>query len=430
MLDKFLRFLKKYIVPPLFFRLVQRPYHYLLAFLGSFFYSAPSKNLFVLGVTGTKGKTTALELINAVLESAGKKTALFSSVIRKINKKREKNFFENTMPGRFALQKFFREAVKEGCEYALVEVTSEGVIQHRHRFIHWDAAVFLNIHPEHIEAHGTFEKYLKAKLDFFRELEHSSKKKKYFFVNKNDAHALNFKKAASSVKGGIIISFGEEEIKPLAGDNQELLFNLPNAAAATAVAKALGINQETIEDVLRNFKGLPGRLEFVQKEPFSIVIDYAHTPDSLERLYKFLKNQLSNVNQRFVCVFGSAGGGRDKWKRPVLGKIAAQYCDQIILTNEDPYDENPARILDQIEAGFKRNPDDKIQNLNYLKILDRKEAIEKAISSAQKGDVVVITGKGSEEWIHVAQGKKIPWSDRKVVEEILGQYKEVQTFKY
>ncbi|MBI4033958.1 MAG: hypothetical protein HY378_00200 [Candidatus Brennerbacteria bacterium] len=411
MLEKFLRFSKKYLIPRPIFRLIQPAYHYLLAFLGSFFYGAPSRKIFVIGVTGTKGKTTALELMNAVLEAGGKKTAIFSSTTRKISGKREKNPTETTMPGRFALQKFFREAVGAGCEYALIEVTSEGVTKYRHRFIHWDAAVFLNIHPEHIEAHGSFEEYLKAKLDFFRELGRSSKKKRYFFINEDDARAPAFEKAVRSVKGGVIAGFSENDVRPLAGGNPQLLFNLPNAAAALALARVLGIEEGALR-AFRNFKGLPGRLEFVQKEPFGVVIDYAHTPDSLERLYKFLGNQ------RLICVLGSAGGGRDKWKRPELGRIAARHCDEIILTNEDPYDENPKQILSQIKSGIS-NSQFLISNVH--EIIDRREAIKKAVSLAKKDDMVVITGKGSEEWIHVAGGKKIPWNDRKVVEEILGK---------
>lgn len=423
--EKFLSFLKRYLIPKPVFRLLAPVYHYSLAFLGNLFYGAPSKKLFVLGVTGTKGKTTSLELINAVLESVGKKTALFSSTTRKIGKKREKNPTDTTMPGRFALQEFFREAVGAGCEYALVEVTSEGVARHRHRFIHWDGAVFLNIHPEHIEAHGSFEKYLRCKLDFFRYLKNSCKKKKYFFINKDDTHAPDFHGAAERTKKKDIVFFSRDDISRMLKDIQSehdsawlrADFNTENAASANAVAKSLGIGDEDIWNALRSFKGLKGRMDFVQSEPFAVVVDYAHTPNSLLAVYENLRRLPTfGKDSRLVCVLGSAGGGRDKWKRPELGKIAAHHCDRIYLTNEDPYDEKPIAILEEIKRGI---PSDETPVPPVEMVIDRREAIEKAIVSAQKGDVVVVTGKGSEEWIHIAGGAKIPWDDRRVAEEIL-----------
>lgn len=425
MLESLLRFLKKYVIPRSIYRLIQPIYHYLLAFLGNIFYNFPSKKIFVVGVTGTKGKTTTLELINVMLEAAGKRTALFSSIRRKIDKKSEKNPTETTMPGRFTLQKFFREAVEADCEYALVEVTSEGVAKHRHRFIHWDAAVFLNIHPEHIEAHGSFEKYLEAKLSFFRYLKHSSKKKKYFFINKDDPHAPYFEKAAEKTEHKEIILFSRDDVYRFLSLIQEeynpdwLLadFNVLNAAAANAFAKIAGVSNEDIWDALRNFQGIKGRMDFVRREPFAVVVDYAHTPDSLLAVYENLRRTpYFTKGSRLICVLGSAGGGRDKWKRPEMGRIAAHHCDYIILTNEDPYDENPRAILEEINSGI---PKDEFPIPKTQIILDRREAIEKAIFLAEKGDMVVITGKGSEEWIHVADGKKIPWSDREVVKEIL-----------
>ena len=153
-------------------------------------------------------------------------------------------------------------------------------------------------------------------------------------------------------------------------------------------------------------------MEIVARNP-TIIVDYAHTPEQLEAVYKTFKTQ------PLICVLGSCGGGRDKWKRPVLGKIAGQYCKKIIITNEDPYDENPFSIMDEIEKGFSqiRNPKSEIRN--YEKILDRKEAIKKAIDLAKPGDVVMITGKGSEPWMCVANGKKIPWDDRQIARDAL-----------
>ena len=200
-------------------------------------------------------------------------------------------------------------------------------------------------------------------------------------------------------------------------------FNLENAAVAVAFARSQKIGWSTIKRALDNFRGVPGRLEFIQKNPFAIVIDYAHTPESLKEIYKTVRPEYLNprAGGSLVCVLGSAGGGRDTWKRPIMGKIAAQYCDKIILTDEDPYDENPREIIKQIENGFLEAAPSQLKPQNYFKILDRKKAIKKAISLAQKGDVVVITGKGSESWLHLAKGKKITWSEREAVEEVLRQ---------
>ncbi|MDI6733976.1 MAG: UDP-N-acetylmuramyl-tripeptide synthetase [Patescibacteria group bacterium] len=412
-------------------------YHLILAFLGSVIFRCPSRRLFMVGVTGTKGKSTVIELINAILEKAGKKTALFSSVRKKICDRESKNISGNTMPGRFVIQEFLREAVKAKCEYALIEVTSQGVLQHRHKFIDWDAAIFINLAPEHIEAHGSFEKYRDAKVEFFKYLNKSKKEIKYFFINEEDSNHHYFEEVVKNVPGGKIIFFSRErfikedlwshydlnskESRCLIGEWLVADFNLENASAAVAFARSRNINWNIIKEALENFKGVPGRLEFVQKSPFAVVIDYAHTPDSLKKVYETLEPSSFSPRSvgKMICVLGSAGGGRDKWKRAEMGKIAATYCDKIILTNEDPYDENPADILKQIENGFLEAPRSRSKPENYFKILDRRKAIKKAISLAQKGDVVVITGKGSEQFIHLERGKKISWNERKTVEGAL-----------
>jgi len=412
-------------------------YHLILAFLGSIAFWYPSRRLFVVGVTGTKGKSTVIELINAILEEAGKKTALFSSVRKKICDRESQNISGNTMPGRFVIQEFLREAVRAKCEYALIEVTSQGVLQHRHKFIDWDAAIFINLAPEHIEAHGSFERYRNAKVDFFRYLAQSKKREKYFFLNEEDANHHYFEEVAKNIPNAKIIFFGREkfikedlwshydlnskESRRLIGEWLLADFNLENASAAVSFARSQNISWNVIKKALENFKGVPGRLEFIQKKPFAVIIDYAHTPDSLRKVYETLSpSSFSSFSQgKMICVLGSAGGGRDKWKRAEMGKIAASFCDAIILTNEDPYDENPSDILKQIENGFLEAPQSKISPQNYFKILDRRQAIKKAIALAKKGDVVVITGKGSEQFIHLEQGKKISWNERKVVEEAL-----------
>lgn len=393
-------------------------YHCLLAWLGSVIYNRPSRQIYVLGVTGTKGKSTVLELVNAILEKAGKKTALLSSVRIKIDVLTEKNLTDNTMPGRFFIQKFLRQAVDAKCDYALLEVTSEGVRQYRHRFIDFDTALFLNLAREHIESHGSFEKYRSTKVSFFSDVAIFSKKsRKLFFINQED---LNNGFFVDAVRGrGEVYYFNREEflIKKLGrrrsalGDWLSADFNLENAAAAARVTEILGIDWPTIKSALSSYKGLEGRMDSIQEKPFRVVVDYAHTPDSLEKVYK----NLSAKSQRLVCILGSAGGGRDKWKRPEMGRIASEYCKYIVLTDEDPYDEDPKNILKAVKSGiFNEFPE-----ANIYEILDRRDGIKKAISLAKRGDTVIITGKGSENWIHVANGQKIPWNERKVVEEVL-----------
>jgi UDP-N-acetylmuramyl tripeptide synthase len=182
------------------------------------------------------------------------------------------------------------------------------------------------------------------------------------------------------------------------------------------VALSQNIDLKICQRALEKIKFLPGRMEIVVEKPFKVIVDYAHTPKELESVYQFVKFKLKNQKSKIIGVLGSAGGGRDKWKRPVLGEIASQYCDFIILTNEDPYDEDPGQILSEIKTGIL-NSQFPISNL--FEILDRREAIRKAISLAKENDIVIITGKGSEPWICVAHGKKIPWDDRKVVKEEL-----------
>lgn len=380
-------------------------YHRLAAWWGDFRYGHPSEKLFVIGVTGTKGKSLTIELINAVLREAGEKTAVLSSVKERIINEERKNKSGNTMPGRGYVQRFLADAVAAGAKYALIEVTSQGVVQHRHEYIDWDAALCINLHPEHIESHGSFEKYREAKLDFFRYAAKSPKSRKVFFINKEDEYADYFVKAA--------------------GGNEKHFFSgtfiKADYAAAEAVGRALGIKEEVIRKALEGFKGLPGRMEVIQDDPFKIVIDYAHTPGSLEEVYKSLGIQLkiNKSSGRLICVLGSAGGGRDKWKRPKMGEIAGRNCDYIIVTNEDPWDEDPMEIIEAISASAEKS------GKPTERILDRQEAIDKAIAEAKEGDVVIITGKGSETAIRMAGGKELPWSEREAVIKALADRNEL-----
>jgi UDP-N-acetylmuramoyl-L-alanyl-D-glutamate--2,6-diaminopimelate ligase len=371
-------------------------YHFKLAFIGAIVFGFPgkSKKIKIIGVTGTSGKSTTCDLISRILEESGNKVASISTIRFKVGEKEWENKYKMTMPGRFVIQKFLRQAVGAGCNFVVLEVTSEGIRQFRHKFINFNTAVFTNLSKEHIESHGSFEKYRSEKLKLFRAT------KNIHIINSDDLNAKYFldipanKKITFSIKDRKKYSFKLS----LAGD-----FNIMNALAAIFVAENYGIDFEICKKALEKVRGISGRMEVVIENPFKVVVDYAHTPDQLESVYK-------SLGENLICVLGSCGGGRDKWKRPVLGKIAEKYCSKIFITNEDPYDENPMDIINEVASGV----DKKVE-----KILDRKEAIEKSIRFAKSGDTVVITGKGSEPWMCVAGGKKIPWSECQIVIEEL-----------
>jgi UDP-N-acetylmuramoyl-L-alanyl-D-glutamate--2,6-diaminopimelate ligase len=379
-------------------------YHFILAFLGALIHGFPSKKLILIGVTGTNGKTTTTEMIAEIFEKAGKEIALLNSIRFKIGEKEEINKLRMTMPGRFFIQRFLKKAVKEGCEFAILEVTSEGIKQHRHRFLDFKVAVFTNLAPEHIEAHGSFEKYREAKGRFFQATN------EIHVINvedKNSDYFLKFpakRKITYGLKTGDINLENTKLKLKIPGE-----FNLYNALAAISVAISQGINKDFAIKVLEEFRGVPGRMEEVISKPFKVIVDYAFTPNALERVYQTLTSNIGHrTSNKLICVLGACGGGRDKWKRPVLGELAAKYCDEVIVTNEDPYDEDPWQIIEQVAFGTKGKA---------RKILDRREAIRKALKLAKEGDIVVITGKGCEPSICVKGSKKIPWDDRKVVKE-------------
>ncbi len=385
-------------------------YHWLLPMLGAVLYNFPSKKIKVIGVAGTDGKTTTVNLATKILEEAGYKVASISSIRFKIGDQEWKNTLKMTTPGRLTLQSFLRQAVNNQCQYAVLEITDEGIKQHRHRFIDFDTAVLTNITPEHIEAHGSFEKMRAMNGKLFQITKNNH------IINLDDENAEYFLKFPAKKKYTYGLDKGDINIKNtqfklrLIGD-----FNKYNALAAIGVGLSQGIDLETCQRAVERVEVIPGRMEIVIREPFSVIIDYAHTTNALRKVYMTIENwKLAIENSRMICVLGSCGGGRDRWKRPEFGKIAAGYCDEIILTNEDPYDENPNQILSEIKSGIQ-NSKFKIQNL--FEILDRREAIKRALKLAKPNDVVIITGKGREPWMCLARGRKIPWDDSQIVKE-------------
>lgn len=402
---------------------VLRGYHFCWALIGACCFGFPgfSKNMKIIGITGTSGKSTTTDFVTRILEQSQYKVASVSSIRFKVGEKEWANKYKMTMPGRFVIQNFLAEAKKAKCDFVVLEVTSEGIRQFRHKFINFDCAVFTNLTPEHIESHGGFDNYRNEKLKLFRAV------KNVHVINTDDKNAKYFLDIPAKKN----ISFGiasAENIDTKNGLNFSVRgtrfnlnlfgeFNIYNALAAICVAKAYNVGMEVCKKALESAKGISGRMEVVSgNSPVGgpkVIVDYAHTPEQLEAVYKTFKGE------KLICVLGSCGGGRDKWKRPVLGKIAAKYCDKIIITNEDPYDESPTLIINEIEAGLLQIQNSKSEIRNYEKILDRKEAIKKAIGLAKNEEVVIITGKGSEPWMCIADGKKIPWDDCKIAKEYL-----------
>ena len=413
-------------------------YHFSWVVLGAILYGFPARKMTVVGVTGTDGKSTTVEMITRIFKEAGHKTCSTSSVWFQINDKKEKNHSKMGMPGRMFLQKFLRDASNQGCTHAVIEVSSEGILQNRHKFLNIHTAVITNLSPEHIEHHGSFEKYRAEKQKLFRATpgvhvlnandesieyfsEFPAREKIFYGVENNIKYKIPFDSAqggqdtryieASNIqehRGGTKFQVnGIEFSLQLIGQ-----FNAYNALAAVCVGLAHSISLEVCSEALGKMERMPGRTDPVLTDPFVALVDYAVTPKAFENLYKGVRRLFQP--RRLICVFGACGGGRDKWKRPILGKIAATYCDEIILTNEDPYDENPSQILSEIKSGITN---DGAAQISCSEVLDRREAIHKALSLAEKGDVVVVSGKGSEDAIAIAGGKKIAWDEKQVIQE-------------
>ena len=415
-MEKLLRNIKR-LVPSNIFRLLQPLYHFTLAFLAAVYYRFPSRHIRVVVITGTKGKTSTTEIVNSILEEAGFRTALSGTLRFKIGETEVQNLYKMTTPGRFFVQRFLRRAVEAKCGWAVIEMTSEGAKQFRHRFIDMDALIFTNLSPEHIEAHGSFEKYLDAKVSVARALGRSSKRPRIIVANKDSEYAGKFLTVPADKK----LTYSTETARPYTlkkysttfnfmgkplQANLSGLFNLSNLLAGITFARAIGISSKTIRRATEKFPGVRGRVERVGGgQDFDVIVDYAHTRDSLEKVYEVFSDT------RKICVFGCAGGGRDKWKRPEMGAIAASSCAEIILTNQDPYDEDPDKIISEIVAGMGE--------VKPTIIMDRRAAIAHALTLAKEGDAVIITGKGADPYIMGPNGSRIPWDEVTVVTEEL-----------
>ncbi len=426
--------LKKFIPRPFL-----QVYHVSLGYLAGIAYGNPSHQMIVIGVTGTNGKSTTVQFIAQLLTDLGEKVGYTSTAGFSIAGKAVENRMKMTMPGRFALQAMLREMQNAGCTYAIIETSSQGLAQYRHVGINYDMAVFTNLTPEHIESHGSFEKYKEAKGMLFSHLTARPHKTiegkripKQILVHSDDAHAGYF----ASFPADVHDSFGWQHsagkgvyAREVSQDadgahvevqNISVYWHLPahfsrlNALAAVAAVHACGFALPDVLCASEKLHDVAGRFErILAGQPFEVIVDYAYEPYALQALFASLPPHTGKV----IGVHGSAGGGRDKARRPLIGAIAAEHEDIVVVTNEDPYDEDPQSIIDAVAAGAKEKG--KKEGKDVFVIADRTEAIRFALTQAREGDVVLITGKGSEPVMAVAGGKTIPWDDRQVVRNVL-----------
>lgn len=426
-------------------------YHKALALFARAIYQNPSKKMTVIGVTGTDGKTSSVILISEMLDAAGKVNAYMTTAEFKIADKKWTNETKQTMPGRFRLQKLLQDAVRAGCTHVIVETSSQGIEQFRHLGIDYDVALFTNLSEDHLEAHGSFENYRYEKIKLFQKVASDKRKvniPKVHVVNTADPEAAAFAEvggvdrtigfmiegdhthvahaedtfiASKVAQSGDGTSFLVQEAS--GADQREYTvdtsligrFNVYNMLGAAAVVRSVGISETFIQKALSEMKGIPGRLELIgEGQDFTVIVDYAHAENALRKVFEVVK-PLSKG--KIISVLGSCGGGRDVKKRPILGKIAAENADIVIVTNEDPYDEDPEKIISQVAGGARK--EGKIEDESLFIVPERRDAIELALKKAKTGDIVLLTGKGSEQCIMGKSGEKIPWDDRKVAKELI-----------
>ncbi len=462
-------------------------YHLGQAILANVWFGFPDQKLRVIGVTGTNGKTTTIQMVAKILEKAGYKVAVASTINFKIAEKEWVNKSKFTTLSSWKLQRFLKQAQEAGCEYAVLEVSSHSLDQNRVWGISFGAAVLTNITREHLDYHKTMEEYAKAKARLFAMLGKPGKTEKTVSVaNLNSKYTKEFLEYPAKEKYGYGIEVqsskfkiqnGNSKLKVVIAENIKLdinhsqfsilntqfilnlpgIFNIENALAATCVGLSQGISLKKISEALAEIKGVPGRMERIENNRgLEIIVDYAVTPDSLEKLYRLIseiRDRRENREAKIIAVFGSCGE-RDRGKRPIMGKIVARYADYVIVTNEDPYREDPQKIIDEVFAGvvgysvqdsafpgnfskvrpfsfssraLEISQDQTLKNyskpdfsegVNVFRILDRREAIKKALRIARQGDIVVVTGKGAEETMAIGS-KRIPWNDPKVIREVL-----------
>lgn len=466
--------IKNLIARSVFSKLIPA-YHLSLAFLAALFYRFPSRKLIVIGVTGTTGKSSSIYFLQKLLNENAWSSGFSSTTQFNDGSIEWLNDKKMTMPGRFFLQKHLAKMLKNGSKVAIIESTSQGIEQFRHKFINYDLLVFTKLYPEHIESHGSFENYKEAKAKLFRHLKNGETKflaadgsvvlkpsglkktelwrfKKTLVINADDEHAkyflsfpaerrilftqnpnlqpsdfnededlgeieINYYQKLFSDQNGSKFSFNQKNYElSVLGDYQVF-----NASAALSVAKVFKIDDDALAESLFKLKNLAGKMEKIDLgQNFKVLVDYAFEPRALESLY----NNLNLIDyNRLIHILGSTGGGRDKSRRAILGGMAAKKADIVIVTDEDPYDEDPELIIEEVISGASKNG--AVLNENLFKVLDRREAIRLAISLARANDLVLITGKGAEQHICGPENSKIAWDDRKVFKEEIGNFLKI-----
>ena len=388
----------------------------------------PARDLRIIAVTGTNGKTTTVNFLNEILKEAGYRTAMFSTANIEIAGEQTVNDTNSTTATVARLQKFFRDAKKADVEFALIEATSHALDQYKFEGIPIEMAIMTNLTQDHLDYHKTMENYAAAKaklfemnpnlvvlnaddewFDYFNNFATESQKITYGEGESADVKIENFKLYKKGSEANLRI---DNNVKLEIATNLPGEFNIYNMTAAAAGAYLLGISLKDIQEGIANLEGVSGRFEYATPGlPFDTIVDYAHTPDALEKLLKSAKEISKN---RTILVFGACGD-RDREKRPIMGKIAQDLADRIIITDEENYTEDATQIREEIISGISKK-NEKLP-ANIQEIPDRKEAIRKALQIAGKGDIVLITGLGHEVY-RVIDGEKTPWNDTQIVREI------------
>lgn len=410
-------------------RSIKNIFHLFEAILANIIFQFPSHKIKVIGVTGTDGKTTTTSLIYHILKEGRFPVSMISTVYAKVGKKQYDTGLHTTTPSAFNIQKYLSEAVKNGDEFFVLETTAHALNQYRTWGISYHVSVITNVTHEHLRSVKGFDyflnyrNYLMAKAKLF-------KQSKIAILNKDDksyiplCDSLSSKKIITktySLKKPAIYNWGRNLNSPLPGD-----YNKYNVLAAYAVCDSLNISIDKIEKGIRSFKAPPGRFEIIKANNPTVIIDFAHTINGISELLKTVKETKINDSSRIIHVFGAAGQ-RDMTKRVLMGKSSGEYADIVILTEEDYRTEDPLKICGQIAEGLKVKGfregsigDLRLQKKKYNIIIDRKRAINTAISIAQSKDVIVTTGKGHEK--SLCRGKKeIPWNEREIILDSLNR---------
>ena len=379
-------------------------YHLLQSFTAAVYYNFPSKGMIVIGVTGTDGKTTTVNMIYHVLKSLNKRVSMISTVNAQIGSKKYDTGFHVTTPSPWQVQKYLKKAKDAGSQYFIVESTSHALDQNRLAFISFKVSALTNITHDHLDYHKTWQNYAKSKLKLLNSSEIA-------ILNKDDKSYAFLK---DKVKGKIY-TYSKEPDSDYSLKNLKINlkipgnYNLQNALATVAVADILKIPKSQAIKSLQAFKGIFGRMEEIKEnQNFRVFIDFAHTPNSLKNALESLVSVKSDQS-KIIIVFGSAGN-RDKLKRPKMGKIASNLANTVILTAEDPRSENVEDICQEIAKGMQN----KKLGKDYYIISDRKKAIRAAIKKAKKGDIVAFFGKGHEKTMAIGK-KEYPWDEYKEV---------------